>query len=330
MPLQAFRIHTGKGEHRAGVETLELDALSGGDVLIKVHYSSVNYKDALAGTGTAPILRRSPLVGGIDAAGVVESSNDAALSPGDAVLVTGCGLSEERDGGYAQYLRVPAESVIPLPEGLSLEQAMIIGTAGFTAALAIRRLQENHQRPELGPILVSGATGGVGSFAIHLLNKLGYEVAALTGKTAWAEYLTALGAARIIDRAEFEVGMRPLEAARWGGAIDTAGGETLAGLTRSVRPWGNIASIGLAAGAQLKTTVMPFILRGVSILGISSANCPRPWREAVWGRLASDLKPDAWDLLHTATVDLTGLPGVFESMLAGQSRGRTLVRISSI
>lgn len=329
MSLQAFRIHTDDGAHRAGVETLELEALSGGDVLIKVRYSSVNYKDALAGTGTAPILRRSPLVGGIDAAGVVESSGDTALSPGDAVLVTGCGLSEERDGGYADYLRVPAESVIPLPEGLSLEQAMIIGTAGFTAALAIRRLEENHQRPELGPILVSGATGGVGSFAIHLLSKLGYEVAALTGKTASSDYLTALGAARIVDRNAFEFGARPLEAARWGGAIDTAGGATLAGLTRSVRPWGNIASIGLAAGAQLETTVMPFILRGVSILGISSANCPRPWREAVWARLASDLKPDAWDLLHTATVDLAGLPGVFEAMLAGRSRGRTLVRISS-
>lgn len=325
--FQAFRIHDEGGKTRAGIETINLSELSSGDVVIEAHYSSVNYKDALAGTGRGKILRRSPLIGGIDVSGVVASSEDKRFKAGDAVLVTGCGLSEVHDGGYAEYVRVPADWVIPLPQALDPFRAMAIGTAGFTAALAIKRLQENHQSPELGPILVTGATGGVGSFAIDMLSTLGFEVVALSGKSEAVPYLTSLGASRIVNRHNLEMGTQPLEKTQWGGAIDNVGGDILAWLTRTVSPWGNIVSIGLAGGVKLETTVMPFILRGVGLLGVSSSNCPLPWREPLWQRLGSDLKPRHLDKIVSETVTLQQLPDVFERMLAGQTRGRVVVSL---
>jgi acrylyl-CoA reductase (NADPH) len=325
--FQAFRIHDEGGKTRAGIETINLSELSSGDVVIEAHYSSVNYKDALAGTGRGKILRHSPLIGGIDVSGVVASSEDKRFKAGDAVLVTGCGLSEVHDGGYAEYVRVPADWVIPLPQALDPFRAMAIGTAGFTAALAVKRLQENHQSPELGPILVTGATGGVGSFAIDMLSTLGFEVVALSGKSEAVPYLTSLGASRIVNRHNLEMGTQPLEKTQWGGAIDNVGGDILAWLTRTVSPWGNIVSIGLAGGVKLETTVMPFILRGVGLLGVSSSNCPLPWREPLWQRLGSDLKPRHLDKIVSETVTLQQLPDVFERMLARQTRGRVVVSL---
>ncbi len=326
-PFRAFRIHADGQAHRAGIERLTLDELGPGEVLIEAHYSSVNYKDALAGTGRGKILRRSPLVGGIDVSGVVLSSEDPRLAPGERVLVTGCGLGEVHDGGYAEYLRVPGDWVIPLPARLGLFEAMAIGTAGFTAALALQRLEDNHQDPEMGSVLVTGASGGVGSLAIALLHQQGYRVSALSGKPRHADYLRGLGADEVLDRHALPMGRRPLEKARWGGAIDNVGGEVLDWITRTMRPWGNIAAVGMAGGTRLQTTVMPFILRGVSLLGISSANCPMRWRRRLWERLAGELYPRKLDAIVTETVALEGLPAVFTRMLEGRQVGRVVVKI---
>ncbi|MGE3154853.1 MAG: YhdH/YhfP family quinone oxidoreductase [Nitrospiraceae bacterium] len=325
--FRALRIHQDQGVSRTCLETLRLEDLSPGDVLIRASYSSVNYKDALAVTGKGKILRRFPLVGGVDVAGTVESSDDARFQIGDRVLVTGYGLSQDHDGGYAEYVRVPADWVVPVPEGLSLSDAMALGTAGFTAALAIQRMEDNGQRPDQGPIVVTGATGGVGSLAIDLLAGLGYEVVAITGKQESVEDLKSLGARQVLLRQNLEIGRQPLERAQWGGAIDNVGGELLAWLTRTVSLWGNIAAIGLAGGSELHTTVMPFILRGVSLLGISSANCPMPLRQHIWQRLATDLRPRHLDRIVTATVSLDDVPAISEKMVAGHHRGRTVVKI---
>jgi NADPH2:quinone reductase len=325
-PFKAFRIDQRAGRVEAQLTQLRQEELSPGEVLIRVAYSSINYKDALAASPTGRILRRFPLNGGIDLAGAVESSSDPAYRPGDAVLVTGAGLSETRDGGYAQFARVPAEAVLPIPAGLDARSAMALGTAGAAAALAIERLQCNGQRPELGPIAVTGATGGVGSIAIDLLSGLGYEVVAFTGKGDAEGYLRALGAARVQRRQELTLGTRALESGTWGGAIDNVGGALLSWLVRSTRERGNVASIGLAADAELHTSVMPFILRGVSLLGIS-VGLPRAERAALWQRLATDLKPRHLDRIVTRTVGLEELPAAFEQVLAGRLIGRILVRI---
>jgi NADPH2:quinone reductase len=324
--FRAFRIHDRDGVTRAGVETLQLDTLSAGDVVIEAHYSSVNYKDALAATGRGKILRRFPLVGGVDVSGVVMTSTDARLAAGDEVLVTGCGLGENHDGGFSEIVRVPADWVVPLPGGLALRDAMVMGTAGFTAALAIDRMEQNGQAPEQGPVVVSGASGGVGSIAVDLLAGRGYEVIALSRKPDDG-YLAALGADRVIDAGVAAGSKAPLEKAQWGGAIDTVGGEVLAWLTRTVRPWGSIASIGLAGGAQLNTTVMPFILRGVSLLGITSANCPMERRLKVWNRLTSDLRPQHLEQVVAGEVSLDELPEIVEKVLSGQHRGRYVVKL---
>ncbi len=325
--FRAFRIHERDGVTRAGLETLQLDDLSSGEVVIEAHYSSVNYKDALAATGRGRILRRFPLVGGVDVSGVVLESGDSRFTEGDEVLVTGCGLGESHDGGFSEIVRVPADWVVPLPHGFSLRDAMLLGTAGFAAALAIDRMEQNGQVPALGPVVVTGASGGVGSIAIDLLGGKDYEAVALSRKPDTDGYLALLGADRVIDAHAVTDSKAPLEKAQWGGAIDTVGGEVLAWLTRTVRPWGNIASIGLAGSARLDTTVMPFILRGVSLLGISSANCPMERRQKVWQRLATDLKPRYLDSIVAGEVDLDGLPGVFDKVLSGEHRGRFLVRI---
>ena len=333
-PFRAFRIHEdrldGKSVIRAGFETLSLDDLSAGDVVIRVVWSDINYKDALAATGAGRILRRYPLVGGVDLSGVVEHSNDDRYTPGDAVLVTGCGLSETLDGGYAAFARVPGDAVIPLPAGLTLRDAMSLGTAGFTAALAISRMEHNGQTPAKGPIAVTGATGGVGSIAIDMLKVRGYSVVAITSKPGEAGYLRDLGADDVRLRSDIDLAAnRPLEKAQFGGAIDNVGGELLSWLCRSVDGWGNVASIGLAGGAVLNTSVMPFILRGVNLLGINSSATPREPRLAVWQRIATDLRPLHLSRIVTRDVAFDDLPAAFRDVIDNRNTGRSLVRIGA-
>ena len=326
--FRAFRIHERDRRIEAGFELMSADELTPGDVLIRVHYSSINYKDALAATGAGKILRRYPLNGGIDLSGIVASSGDARYQPGQAVLVTGCGLSETFDGGYAEYARVAGDSVIRLPDGIDLFQSMALGTAGFTAALAVHRMEHNGQSPAKGPVVVTGASGGVGSIAVDLLAGRGYEVVAVSGKPEAEDHLRALGAAQILRRQDVDLGSRPMEAVRWAGAIDNVGGEVLTWLTRTVDFWGNIASIGLAGSPKLETTVLPFILRGINLLGINSSATPRDLRLEVWRRLASDLRPRHFDRLVTRTIGLEELPGAFDDYLKGRVLGRTVVRIA--
>jgi acrylyl-CoA reductase (NADPH) len=326
--FKAFRIHEREGKIASGFEDMTLDALTAGEVVIRVAYSSINYKDALAATGAGKILRKYPLNGGIDFAGEVESSTDTRYEPGQQVLVTGCGHSETLDGGYAVYARAKGDSVIPLPQGMSLFDAMAIGTAGFTTALAIQRMEQNGQKPGMGPIVVTGASGGVGTIAVDLLAGRGFEVVAVSGKPEADDFLKSLGAARILRRQDIDPGKRPMEAAQWGGAIDNVGGDLLAWLTRTVDVWGNIASIGNAANFKLETTVFPFILRGVSLLGVNSSSMPRDVRVATWKRLATDLKPRHLDKLVTRTISFDELPGAFDGYLKGQVMGRTVVKIA--
>jgi len=323
----AYRVYEQDGRVSGHLERLAPDDLPAGEVLIRVVWSSVNYKDALAATGRGRIIRHYPRVAGIDAAGYVAESADGHFRPSQAVLVTGYDFGVDHDGGYAEYARVPAEWVVPLPEGLSLREAMILGTAGLTAAICVHRMEVNGQAPEQGPIVVTGATGGVGSLAIDMLARLGYEVVALTGKDAAHDYLQELGAARILDRKTLDYGSKPLEKAQWAGAVDNVGGDVLAWLTRTLQPWGNITAVGLAGGAELHTTVMPFILRGVSLLGVTSSGCPTELRSRLWHRLANDLKPQHLDRIVGDEVGLEELPQVFDAMLAGKTSGRTLVRI---
>ncbi len=327
MSYTAFRIHRSEsGEHSAAMEQRELTDPAEGEILIRTRFSSVNYKDALAGTGSGKILRDFPLTGGIDSCGDVVQSRDDRFKEGDQVIVTGHGLSFTHDGGYAEYLRVPADWAVPLPDNLGPYQAMALGTAGFTAALALHRMESNGQQPEMGSILVTGATGGVGSLAVNLFHGAGYEVTAVTGKDDQHEYLKLIGASQVLSREALPLGRRPLEEGLWGGAVDNVGGETLAGLTRTVKPWGSIAAIGLAAGIELNTTVMPFILRGVSLLGINSADCPHALRSKIWQRLATDLHPQHLDDIVDRVIHLEQLPEVFDEMLAGHVRGRILVQ----
>ena len=325
--FSAFRIHADKTSHRAGIEEMKVDDLSPGEVVIEVAYSSVNYKDALAGSGKGKILRQSPLNGGIDVSGTVVSSTDPKFKEGDDVLCTGSGLSETHDGGYAQYARLESKWTIPLPKGLSLRDAMVMGTAGFTAALSLYRMKQNGQVPEMGPVVVTGATGGVGQLAIDILTKAGYEAHAITGKIEHFDDLIALGAKQCISTKDLYWGQRPLESTKWAGAIDNVGGDLLSGLTRVIHPYGNIATCGNAASIDLQTTVMPFILRGVSLLGIASAGTARTIRDEIWQHLASDWKPAHLDKIATSEVSLDQLPHVFDKMTSGASFGRTVVKI---
>jgi NADPH2:quinone reductase len=326
--FRAFRIHERDGKISAGFERMSVDALTAGEVVIRVQYSSINYKDALAATGTGKILRKYPLNGGIDLSGEVVSSTDARYRPGEQVLVTGCGHSETLDGGYAEYARAQGDSVIPLPPSLSLFDAMALGTAGFTTGLAVHRMEHNGQKRAMGPIVVTGASGGVGSIAVDILSKLGYEVVAVSGKPEADEFLKSLGVSRILRRQDIDLGRRPLETALWGGAIDNVGGELLTWLTRTVDNWGNIVSIGLAASHKLETTVMPFILRGVSLLGVNSSSMPREVRVEIWERLATDLKPRHLDKLVTRTISFDELPAAFEGYIKNRNQGRTVVKIA--
>lgn len=322
--FRAFRIHNDAAGYRSGIEPVTLDDLAPGEIVIRTAYSSVNFKDALAGTGQGRILRTFPLVGGIDVAGHVVASTDPAFREGDEVLVTGCGLSETRDGGYSEYARVEARWAIPLPAGLSLRESMVLGTAGFTAGLALLRMLDNRQTPELGPLAVTGATGGVGSLAVDIFSRAGFEVHAISGKPEHAGYLESIGASRVLGRDALAT-TRPMESARFGGGLDNVGGPMLASLLAQTAPYGNVASAGLAASHDLATTVMPFIIRGVSLLGVASAGTARDIRERVWQHLASDWKPAHMERIRTRETTLEGLPDIFSTMLAGGSVGRTLV-----
>ncbi len=326
--FRAFRIDQKDGELVAGFARLNIDDLSEGEVVVKVSHSTINYKDALAATGTGRILRTFPLVGGIDLAGTVISSADERFSEGDVVLVNGCGLSEIRDGGYAEYARLSAESIVPMPDGIDAFQAMQLGTAGYTAALAIHRMEQNGQLPENGPVVVTGATGGVGSIAVDMLAARGYETVAVTGKAGQVDYLQSIGASRVLLWDAIDLGKRPMEKAEWSGAIDNLGGDYLTWLTRTMKYGGNIASIGLAASHELNTTVLPFILRGVCLLGINSVDTPRDLRLQVWRRIGADLKPQHLDVIAGRTITFNELPGAFQAYIDGTVTGRIVVEIS--
>jgi len=326
--FRAFRIDEQDGKIVAGFKQLSIDDLTDGNVVVRVSHSTINYKDALAATGKGKILRRYPLNGGIDLAGVVVSSEDAEFQPGTEILVNGCGLSETVDGGYSEYARLESKSLVPIPEGMTPAEAMQIGTAGYTAALAIHRMEQNGQTPDRGPVVVTGATGGVGSIAIDMLQGRGYEAVAVTGKKSEDDYLREIGASRVLLRDEIDFGKRPMEKAEWAGAIDNLGGDYLTWLTRTMNYGGNIASIGLASGVALNTTVLPFILRAVCLLGINSVETPRDLRRAVWARIGADLRPAHLDTIGHRTISFDALPDAFAAYIDGRITGRTVVEIS--
>jgi NADPH2:quinone reductase len=326
--LHACRVFEENGRVAPRLVELETDALSPGDVVVRVQWSGINYKDALAITGRGRILRRFPLNAGIDAAGIVESSGDGRFRAGDAVVLNGMGLGESHDGGFAEVLRVPGDWVVPLPPGLTLRESMILGTAGFTAGLALVRMETNGQRPDMGPIVVTGATGGVGSVAVSMLSARGYRVVAVSGRPEHADYLRGLGAAEVVAPSALELGSRPLEAARFGGVVDNVGGELLAGLVRHVGLWGQVACIGMAASPELATSVFPLILRGVSLLGVSSGNCPMPLRHEVWSRLGRDLKPPRLATIVSREVPLGAVIETAPLLVERRALGRILVRCS--
>ena len=326
--LKAYRIFNEDGKVASRYVDMKLGELDAGNVVIKVAYSSVNFKDALAATGAGRIIRRFPCVGGIDLSGTVTESGDARFKKGDAVIATSYDIGVAHDGGYAQTARIPADWVVPLPKGLDLFESMALGTAGFTAALAVERMEHDGLKPGNGPVIVTGATGGVGSIAVDILAGAGYQVVALTGKEQETDYLKGLGAKEVMLRGRLDLAkIKPLDTATWAGAVDNLGGDVMAWLASTMRIGGTLASIGLAASHKLDTTVMPFILRGVSLLGIDSVNAPMPLREKVWKRLGSDLKPRQLKSIVT-TVNFADLPGVFKKILDKEMRGRAVVKIA--
>jgi alcohol dehydrogenase len=329
-PFKAFVID--QDDNRKVVSRMGMlgaEQLDAGEVTIRVHYSSINFKDALAATGAGKIIRRFPCVGGIDLCGEVVDSADARFAPGDKVIATSFDIGVAHHGGYAEYARVPAGWVVPLPAGLDLFEAMALGTAGFTAALGIVRMEDNGLAPANGPVIVTGATGGVGALAIDMLAQLGYHVAALTGKASETDYLKMLGAAEILLRADIDFDkVRPLEAARWAGAVDNVGGQILHWVLATMKQAGTVASIGNAASFNIDTTVFPFILRGVSLLGVDSGYMGFPTRQRVWDRLATDLKPRHLAAI-TRTIAFDELPAAFDDFIHGRVKGRTVVRIGA-
>lgn len=309
------------------VKDLTLADLPDGDVLVKVAYSSINYKDSLATIPEGNIVNTYPFVPGIDLAGVVISSNDDRFKKGDKIIATSYDIGVSHFGGFSEYARIPAKWIVPLPNGLTLKKAMIIGTAGFTAALSVQRLEENNVLPNKDKVLVTGATGGVGSFAVSILSTLGYQVEASTGKESEQEYLKSLGATSIISREDVYDGkIRALDKQKWSGAIDPVGGEPLAALLSQIKYGGSVATSGLTAGTQLPTTVFPFILRGINLLGIDSVYCPMDTRVQVWNRLATDLKPLNFNKFIQQEITLEQIPNVLPTLLKGQARGRTIVK----
>ncbi|AKG34428.1 acrylyl-CoA reductase family protein [Paenibacillus durus] len=314
-----------------GVKPLSLDDLPAGEVVIKVAYSSVNYKDGLASIPNGNIVKSYPFVPGIDLSGVVESSEDERFVKGQPVLVTGYGLGVSHFGGYSEYARVPADWVVPLPDGLSLREAMIYGTAGFTAAMSIQALEDNGASPDQGKVLVTGASGGVGGAALAMLAGRGYQVVAGTGRTSESEYLKRLGAAEVISREEIydpEAKQRPLDKQLWQAAVDPVGGNQLATILSKIEYRGSVAVSGLTGGTKVPATVLPFILRGVNLLGIDSVFCPADLRLKVWERMAGDLKPANLEALVDREITLDELPQALADILKSNTRGRVLVKVS--
>ncbi|MCG5535653.1 MDR family oxidoreductase [Ectothiorhodospira mobilis] len=313
---------------QARVQELDEEGLPPGDVTVRVEYSTLNYKDGLAITGRAPVVRRYPMVPGVDLAGTVEASEHPRWRPGDRVILNGWGVGEDHPGGLAQKARLRGDWLVPLPEAFTPRQAMAIGTAGYTAMLCVMALEEKGLDPAQGEVLVTGASGGVGSLAVALLAGQGYTVVASTGRMAEADHLKALGAAEVMDRAALAAPpVKPLGKARWAGAVDTVGSHTLAHVLATTRYGGSVAACGLAQGMDLPTTVAPFILRGVSLLGVDSVQAPLERRETAWRRLAQELDPDKLEAV-TTEVALAQVIPLAERILAGQVRGRTVVDVN--
>jgi NADPH2:quinone reductase len=325
--FKCFRIDEEDDKIVSGLQSISMDDINPGEVILKTEYSSINYKDALAATGKGKILRTFPLIGGVDVAGEVVDSDDPRFSPGDKVIAACSGLSETNDGGYTEYARISSEAAIELPKQIDTRTAMAIGTAGFAAGLAIFKMKLNKQTPEMGPIVVTGATGGVGSIAIDMLSSSGFETTAITRKKTHDEYLKAIGTTNIVCLEEMEVGERPLEKAQFGGGIDNVGGDLLSWVLRSTVPEGNVASIGLAADFRLPTNVMPFILRGVNLLGVNSTTLPNATKQEVWDDIASNMSPQKIDQIVTKEVTLEELPDQFQAFIDGSIVGRVLVKV---
>jgi acrylyl-CoA reductase (NADPH) len=324
--FRALLIEQDDGGPHARLAELADDELPEGDVVVDVAYSSLNYKDALAVTGTAPIARSYPMVAGIDLAGTVAASEHPGVGPGDEVVATGWGLGERHWGGMAQRARLPGDWLVPLPPGFSPAQAMAVGTAGFTAMLCVLALEDHGIRPEAGAILVTGAGGGVGGIAIALLAARGHDVIASTGRSQETAYLRDLGAREVIDREELSIPGKPLASQRWAGAVDTVGGQTLASALAATRYGGAVAACGNAGGMDLPASVAPFILRGVTLAGVDSVMCPRDRRLRAWQRLGEDLEPGVLDAM-SEVIGLSEVPATAEAMLAGQVRGRRVIDV---
>ncbi|MEK5442986.1 NADPH:quinone oxidoreductase family protein [Fredinandcohnia sp. FSL W7-1320] len=326
--FKAFIVDKTEALFTKGIQEITLDKLPEGDVIIRVKYSSINFKDGLASIPNGRIVRSYPFIPGIDLSGIVVSSESEKFKVGDSVLVTSYDLGMTHFGGFSEYARVPAEWVVPLPRGLTLKESMIFGTAGFTAALSIQRLLESGLTQKDGPVLVTGATGGVGSIAVAILAKLNFHVVASTGKESEHDFLRMLGASEIISREDVTPNeVRPLDKERWAGAIDPVGGNTLASILSHLKYGRSVAVSGLTGGNQVNTTVFPFILRGVNILGIDSVLCPMDTRVKIWEKIASDWKPESL-LEIVQEVSLEGLEGELDKILKGKLRGRTVVNLN--
>ena len=325
--FKCFRIDQEDDKIVSGLQSISMDDINPGEITLKTEYSSINYKDALAATGKGKILRSFPLIGGVDVAGEVVESDDPRCDPGDKVIAACSGLSETNDGGYSEYARINSEAAIELPKQMDTRTAMAIGTAGFAAGLAIFKMKLNKQTPEMGPIVVTGATGGVGSIAIDMLSSSGFETTAITRKKTHDEYLKAIGTTNIVCLEEMELGERPLEKAQFGGGIDNVGGDLLSWVLRSTVPEGNVASIGLAADFKLPTNVMPFILRGVNLLGVNSTTLPNAVKQEVWDDIANNMSPQKIDQIVTKEVTLEELPDQFQAFIEGSIVGRVLVKV---
>jgi acrylyl-CoA reductase (NADPH) len=325
--FKAILIEKADAGQKVGLVDFDEAQLMEGDVSVRVEWSTVNYKDGLALTGKGPVVRRWPMIPGIDLAGTVATSSHPQFKPGDAVVLNGFGLGETHLGGYAEVARVKGDWLVPLPKGLSAKEAMEIGTAGYTAMLSVMALERHGIKPDRGPVVVTGAAGGVGSVAIALLAQHGFHVIAATGRARESDYLKSLGAAEIIDRAELSGPAKPLAKERWAAGVDSAGSHTLANLLSMTKYGGAIAACGLAQGLDLPASMAPFILRGISLLGVDSVYCPQAIRREAWRRLAADLDRKKLAAM-TTEIPLAKVTEVGPEILAGKVRGRTLVRIS--